>query len=491
MGRHQKTVTTVHGLDRRETGYYSTPAFVADFIASTLLRLNAHGCQVFDPCVGKGELVAPFLRRDGFSVAGIDVLDLAPPSEIDFKLSDFLKFYEEQRRHSILGMSIDLPYDYYVANPPYNCHEVEYVRANKATLGALFGKIGVLNMYSMFLTAMIDCAKDGALLGVITLDSFLTAHGHAALRAHILQNCAVHHVILSPTDLFRDQGADVRTCILILQKGRQYQGEIQVLNRPLSTDDFITALAEEKFVKSSLNQLLLDGAKDNSEFLIGVPAEIREMFEWPRLGELFPCVTGISTGNDSAYLSKKATVDFSVPFYKNPATRRFYSPPDAFLRNDFMELDKRIPNFMVRNKHLLFKPGITCSSMGVAFGAAYLPEGSTYGVNANIITSEEDTWWLLGYLNSHLVTYFVRAILNRSNMITAGYVSRIPVAPLVARAKERLAAVAREAFERQVRPDESQQYVNVINSVIDEEVGLSDAVRSTILSFSENLVKAT
>lgn len=227
MGRHQKTVCTVQGLDRRETGYYSTPPFVADFIARTLLSLNPHGKRVFDPCVGKGELAEPFLRRGDFTVKGLDILDLAPSPKIQFTQEDFLKFYEAQRLNCILGRTIDLPYDYYVANPPYNCHEVEYIRANKALLSALFGGIGVLNMYSMFLTAMIDCAKDGALIGVITLDSFLTAHGHATLREHILQHCAIHHVLLCPTDLFRNQGADVRTCVLILQKGRQHQGEIK------------------------------------------------------------------------------------------------------------------------------------------------------------------------------------------------------------------------------------------------------------------------
>ena len=47
----------------------------------------------------------------------------------------------------------------------------------------------------------------------------------------------------------------------------------------------------------------------------------------------------------------------------------------------------------------------------------FIEANSTYGVNANIITGDRDTWWLLAYLNSHLVTFMVRGILNRSTVM--------------------------------------------------------------------------
>ena len=65
----------------------------------------------------------------------------------------------------------------------------------------------------------------------------------------------------------------------------------------------------------------------------------------------------------------------------------------------FLDISKVIPNFIVRNKNYLFKEGISCSSMGVAFGAAILPKDATFGVNANIIVDESEKWWLLAYLN--------------------------------------------------------------------------------------------
>ena len=60
MGRHQKTVLDPNGIDRRETGYYSTPDFVSQYIAECLLQFNPNGKSVLDPCVGRGEMTLPF-----------------------------------------------------------------------------------------------------------------------------------------------------------------------------------------------------------------------------------------------------------------------------------------------------------------------------------------------------------------------------------------------------------------------------------------------
>lgn len=237
MGRHFKTIETHSGIDRRETGYYSTPDFVAEFIAKVLIELNPEGHTALDPCVGQGEMVIPLLNQ-GLSVDGMDILPFDLPPAINFTQTDFLQYYQQKKLLSILNTPIDLPYDFYLANPPYNCHEVTYIRDNKTRLSRLFGDIGVHNMYALFIAALIDCAKPGALIGLITLDSFLTAKAHQNLRHKILQNCAIHYLLLCSNDLFLDQGADVRTCIMILQKRTDYQGAVKVANRPLTQPDF-------------------------------------------------------------------------------------------------------------------------------------------------------------------------------------------------------------------------------------------------------------
>ena len=54
MGRHEKEVGIALGMDRRDSGYYSTPAFVANFIAEKATSLNPSGKVALDPCVGEG-----------------------------------------------------------------------------------------------------------------------------------------------------------------------------------------------------------------------------------------------------------------------------------------------------------------------------------------------------------------------------------------------------------------------------------------------------
>jgi hypothetical protein len=488
MGRHEKSVLNGQGLDRRESGYYSTPAPVAEFLASKLVELHPQGRKALDPCLGEGELAIPLFSR-GIAVDGFDVLDFDLPPGIAFSKRDFFDFYREQKKSCVPGGRIDLPYDFYVANPPYNCHELNYVRDNKRWLRSVFSDIGVLNTYSMFLSAMIDCAREGAILAFITLDSFLTARGHEALRKQILRECSLHHLLLCPNDLFWPQGADVRTCIMILQKGRRFQGEVAILNRPRDTTGFVRALEKESFEQRKLSEILLQNKEDRSEFIVGVPDDIRTLFAGTRLGSRFRCITGISTGNDSRYLSTAKRPGFTTPFYKNPGSYRFYCPPNAYLTDDFLQLDKSIPNFMVRNKELLFKPGITCSSMGVPFAACYLPINSTYGVNANIICPEKDLWWLLAYLNSHLVTYLVRGVLIRSNMVTSGYVSRIPVPKLSTRKKRALAVVAREAFRSQIVERDYTEYLTRINRALYAELGITPGSAEMMARFAGGILK--
>jgi len=125
--------------------------------------------------------------------------------------------------------------------------------------------------------------------------------------------------------------------------------------------------------------------------------------------------------------------------------------------------------------------------MGLPFSACYLPIGSTYGVNANIFCNKEDIWWLLGYLNSSLITYIVRGVLIRSNMITSGYVSKIPVIELNKKTKKELASIAKKAFNEKVSPKDVNGIIQKIDRIIFNELELSNEIETEILHFTSNL----
>lgn len=494
VARKFKEVFTPHGTDRRDTGYYSTPQEVATYIFERLTTINPLGTKVVDTCVGMEELSSPFLDSH-FDVAGIDITNHIGQKRSNFIKDDFISIYEAFKTPSLFNEKslAFINSDFWIANPPYNCHEVNYIQSNKPRLKKVFDDVGVHNMYSMFISAMIDMARDGAVIGLITLDSFLTSKAHKELRHKILDNCIIHDILLCPTDLFLNQGADVRTCILILQKGNKLkQPLVKLLNRPSNKEKFFEKIQNKEFLEIALPDILLNDKIDNHEFLIGVPDAIKTLFSCERIGQKFKCVTGISTGNDKKYISKEIKDGFSVPFYKNPGSKKFFCNPDGYLIDSFLEENKNVKNFMVRNIPLLFMPGITCSSMGVEFSACYLPSKVTYGVNPNIICDEDEIWWLLSYLNSNIVKYIVRGVLIRSNMVTSGYISRLPVPYFNMDEKDVLSSLGKKAYQlAQENTKELIFVIGEINNCIYRYLGIPSATQNELDEFCQDIIKKT
>jgi hypothetical protein len=179
MGRFEKTIVIDNGLDRRELGYYSTPSFISTFMTKKMLSLNPNGKIALDPCVGKEEMIKEFYNSN-IEIDGIDIHNHGDHFYCNFIEDDFIDYYKRNKIGLLFDQKINLEYDYYIANPPYNCHEVDYIKSNKKVLNNIFGSIGVHNMYSMFTSAIIDSAKDGALISIICADSFLNSSEPAA-----------------------------------------------------------------------------------------------------------------------------------------------------------------------------------------------------------------------------------------------------------------------------------------------------------------------
>ena len=139
MGRFEKTIITKEGVDRRELGYYSTPKQIANFLTEAMLEINPDGERVLDPAVGKEELLEKFYHQ-GKKIDSFDITDYGNYTFSHFTRQDFLEFYREKKNVLIFNQQINLPYDYYIVNPPYNCHETEYIRDHKKELKDLFAK---------------------------------------------------------------------------------------------------------------------------------------------------------------------------------------------------------------------------------------------------------------------------------------------------------------------------------------------------------------
>ena len=102
---------------------------------------------------------------------------------------------------------------------------------------------------------------------------------------------------------------------------------------------------------------------------------------------------------------------------------------------------------------------------------------------------KENIYWMLAYLNSSLVTYLVRGVLIRSNMVTSGYVSQIPVPNFDMETKNQLGIVAKGLVENKIR-DGIDEKINWINNIIFSSLGISEQTREMILNFSNTLTKS-
>lgn len=483
MARGKKQIL-YEDIDKREVGYYATPKFVAKYLQDRLIEINPKGVNVLDPCCGKEELLKVFNKNNKI-IDGFDIIQYKEEYICNFINKDFIEFYSMEKEN------FPLKYDYYIANPPYNCHEVDFIKDNKKKLNKLFNEVGTYNMYSMFIASLIDCAKDGAIIGLVTHDSFFTAKYHKGLREKILNTCTIHEITMCPRNLFLSQGADVGTSIVILQKGKENQKKVIVSDRVATIEEFKARLEYNKKSEVKRENLVLNGEKDNNEFVIDALDDVLNIFKNKRVGEVFKCITGISTGNDKLYLSKEKKDPYLIPFYKNPGRSRFYSNNYIYLHKDFIKLNAKIKNFNVRNKNFLYKSGVTCSSIGVEFTASRLPENFTYGVNANIICNDYDAWWLIGYLNSDLVTYMVRGILIRSNIITSGYVSRIPLLEFTQEEKENLNKLSKEAYNLAKDKKSIDNILIEINDIVNKASKISKKSIEIIYDFKNNIKKRT
>ena len=424
---------------RRSLGQYSTPIQTASYMAQRLLSFfsSTENLRILDPAVGDGVLIQT-LADHGVKPAAMEAFDIdrgviANGSDIPCTVfqQDFLT-YPQTVDSEQTG-----EFDAIIGNPPYKSkRESDYIKQNRHLLEQQFNEIGIQNMYSMFIVHAIRRLREGGILCFIVQDSFLTNVYYKNFRRFLLENCLIHEITLAPRRLFHQHNADVRTAILILEKctGTD-KGDVRAAH-VMKLVDRLTDEAEYKNPPKSKVQVIAQKAfieMDQHNFFINVPEPVIDIIVTAekRLGDVVEGGTGISTGHDARFLRKVTVTDGNpewVPFYKNGGFKDawYYETPYQ-IRRDWQTPSRQYKDFLARNSDFYFREGITCSSMGIEFSAAYLPPGCLFGVNANFFCeSRNHLFYVLGFLNSLFAKYLVRAIYNRTNMVTAGYLKRLP-----------------------------------------------------------------
>lgn len=484
---------------KRALGQYSTPPLTVEYmihLVKPYLR-EAPRCRILDPAVGDGVFLHALLEHgiSGKSIYALDI-DASVLSRLDDRAylshQDFLQFNDDK-------------FDVILGNPPYKSkRQSEYIQNNRQQLEAQFKGIGFQNMYAMFMVHAIRNLREGGALCFIVQDSFLTNVYYRHFRSFILEHCKIKEITLAPRRLFHATNADVRTAIVLLEK---CSGASNALARSLNQMKLVDRLQDESEyfstppnkVQQMPQQYFLESPLNL--FSVNVPLRVLDIFQTSKmtLGDVMSGGTGISTGNDAKFLRTYEeipaceTADW-VPFYKNGGVNDawFYRTP-LFIHRDWQTPSEEYKDFMTRNSEYYFREGITCSSMGASFSAAYLPPGCLFGVNANLFAeSEEQLYYVLGFLNSPLAKYMVRAILNRTNMVTAGYIKRLPYIEPSPAMKSQVSTAAKRIVDGLMRnsPVDVHREQQAIDEAIFSIYDIDSEDEATIRLFCSNLVES-
>lgn len=523
---------------KRALGQYSTPPRTVDYMISLVWPyIKSHPqLQILDPAVGDGVFVDR-LKEHGVPAQQIWAYDIDERAATALsgrhhqtKHQDFLNTEnrtdnqtdgqtdsqtDNQTHERTDGLADshanEGPFDLIIGNPPYKSkRESQYIRTHRERLEQQFSDVGIHNLYSMFTVHAIRNLKAGGLLCFIIQDSFLTNVYYRRFRRFILNHCKIHTITLAPHRLFHYTDADVRTAILLLEKYTptgSHADEARA-NHPVRLTDrlrdesefFTTPLGKQQLVPQRWYTQM-----DNNNFFVNVPTRIIHLITESRLrlADVVRGGTGISTGDDARFLKNvnKARGDFQfdeteewIPFYKNGGAKDawFYQTPYRIQR-DWRTNKSQSRDFLARNTDCYFNEGITCSSMGIAFSAAYLPAGCLFGVNANFFTdSREELFYLLAFLNSELAQYMVRAVFNRTNMVTAGYLKQLPYVEPEPSLKHRIASLS-EFIVTSLQTNSDFDYKSIQTTINQQIYNVYDVIPEDILQikrFCTNLYES-
>ena len=470
----------------RVNGFYETPLRTVAYMCRPVLAAYRPGRRVLDPSAGDGVFLHYLLGQ------GVRAEDL---HGFDIDAAKVAALQKTFPHVTVFDATDPFPasYHFIVGNPPYNGDDSHWVRDHRARLQRVAEEIGAKNTYSIITYQAIRALVPGGQLSLILADSFLTNIYYRPFREFLLRELDLNELLLAPRKLFHQSAADVRTCILTATKrvaagGKPGTQRVRLVNRVQSEEDYAQPASVELIPQEKFRQY------PDAAILIGLPAQIRELYlKAPRrLGDIAKGGTGISTGNDKRFLRPAADVQGDpawVPYYKNGARQPYWYSPDYYIGKDFAASAAASETYLVRNKGYFFKPGITCSSVGVRFSAAYLPPGALFGVNANFFFDDTETlYYALGLLNSRLAWYFARMVLVRSNNISANYLRKLPYLEPAAPAKKAIARKVRGLVQRLQRDggpvaDAVQQE---LNSAFNAIYGLNTGTIRVIDDFCAN-----
>jgi hypothetical protein len=240
---------------RKAEGIHYTPKLLADYLAANVARHIGRVARhqsvvtILDPACGDGELLkamvdaVPAELKGHLALTGFDTdaaaLDVARHSlsgvdvaSVDLCCADFLSAMATGGSDMQMGLEFEAGsrttsdlqgrFDAVISNPPYVRTQVLGAAAAKQ-LAVRFGLAGRVDLYQAFVKAMTFALRDGAVLGLLTSNRFLTVQAGASMRDWLTEHFQLLRLVdLGDTKLFQ---AAVLPAILIARRSEVPRSE--------------------------------------------------------------------------------------------------------------------------------------------------------------------------------------------------------------------------------------------------------------------------
>jgi adenine-specific DNA-methyltransferase len=220
---------------KKSTGSTYTPKALSDFIATELLSassLSGTAIRILDPAVGDGILLESLLERldenqqkrsfvvafdtdaNAALLAEERLQSLFPAVHFEFHHRSFLEAVGAGT--DLFGEGLRQRFDLCIANPPYVRTQILGSEVAQS-LAQSYGLRGRIDLYYVFLLAILEMLAPKGLAAVITSNRFMTTRSGQSVRQTLTDHADVRHVWdLGDTKLF---GAAVLPAVIVFGPG--------------------------------------------------------------------------------------------------------------------------------------------------------------------------------------------------------------------------------------------------------------------------------
>ncbi len=347
-------------------------------------------------------------------------------------------FAKEEEKGIWLLEAFENKYDIIITNPPY-------LGSNKLSdnLKKKLKKsypLSYRDLYTMFIERTLSLLNNEGYTAIITMQSFMFITSFKHFRNYLLNRIQIKKLIHIGVNAFLEMGDHVAAVLLIFQK----KLDSDIPNIPALFFNLRNIGEREEKIKNLINpefKIIFNPENfkyiKESPFIYWVSNKIIDIFRTSSSMEnIAPAREGCSTRNNEIYLRywwevKKA----NISNLDSDLNKRWYFYAKGGLYNKWhgnlervVDWEKRGEGMVARNSDFYFLEGITFTKVSsVGFNARYLPLKCIFdsGGPSCFIITEEDIFFILGYLNSILARYFL-SLLNPTVNTTVGDVNRLP-----------------------------------------------------------------